>query len=113
MKKLLTVISLMTIIGITVYIFNEAKSTHTGYIISVTENDIWLVGDSEETIKGKTEEELAAIYKFKGTFYDTSRIPSFVKKKLKVGQRVRVFSDGRAYASAPGMDEATFLIILK
>jgi hypothetical protein len=113
MKKWITIISLMATIGIGIFIFNEAKSTHTGYIIGVFENDIWLVGDSLESIQGKTEEELSEIYKFRGTFYDTKRIPFFIKKNLKVGQKVRVFSDGRAYETAPSEDEATFLFILK
>jgi hypothetical protein len=113
MKKWITIISLIAIIGFAFYIFTEAKHLDTGYIISVTENDIWLVRDSEENIQGKTERELREIYKFKGTFYDTTRIPTFTKESLQVGQKVRVFSDGIGYGSAPGQDEATFLFILK
>lgn len=113
MKRLLIITSFIAMLGIAAFIFTEANHIDTGYIISVTEKDIWLVRDNEQNIQGKTEEELKEIYKFKGTNYDTDRIPSFVKEKLEVGQKVSVFSDGITNASAPSQNEATFLIILK
>lgn len=112
MKKTLIITGLIAILGFAVFIFTEANHINTGYIISVSDEDIWLVRDTEENIQGKTEEELKEIYKFKGTFYDTERIPSFITRKLEVGQKVKVFSDGIGDASLPGSDEAAFLIIL-
>ncbi|MBT2641760.1 DUF3221 domain-containing protein [Bacillus sp. ISL-41] len=103
---------IIAFLGISAFIFTEANHINTGYIISVSNEDIWLVRDSEENIQGKTEEELKEIYKFKGTFYDTKMIPSFITRKLVVGQKVKVFSDGVGDASLPGSDEAAFLLIL-
>jgi len=111
MKKWITIISLITIIGFAFYIFTEAKHLDTGYIISVTDNNIWLVRDSEENIQGKTEKDLREIYKFKGTFYDTTRIPTFTKERLQVGQKLRVLSDGISDKSSPSQNEATFIFI--
>lgn len=49
----------------------------------------------------------------RGTFYETRYIPRFIKNKLKVGQKVKIYSDGMVMESAPSQDEATLLFILE
>lgn len=117
MKKklvnLIIAIMILTILGTGILFSTEAKRSEVGYIIGVSDDDIWLVQGSPEEIHGKSPEELSQTFMTKGTFYETTYVPRFIKNKLKVGQKVRVYSDGTVMESAPSQDEATLLFILE
>ena len=106
-------ILILAIIGTVLLFSTEAKRSEVGYIIGVSEDHIWLVQGSPEEIHGKSPEELSQTFMTKGTFYETKYITWFIKNKLKVGQKVRVYSDGIVMESAPSQDEATLLFILE
>lgn len=61
-----------------------------------------------QKIHGNTPEELSQAFMTRGTFYETKYIPWFIKNKLKVGQKVKIY----LMESAPSQDEATLLIRL-
>jgi hypothetical protein len=111
--KSIIVILLLTIIGTVILFSTEAKRSEVGYIIGVSEDHIWLVQGSPEEIHGKSPEELSQTFMTRGTFYETKYIPWFVKNKLKVGRKVKVYSDGMVMESAPSQDEATLIFILE
>lgn len=111
--KSIIVILLLTIIGTAILFSTEAKRSEVGYIISVSEDHIWLVQGSPEEIHSKSSEELSQTFMTRGTFYETKYIPWFIKNKLKVGQKVKVYSDGMVMESEPSQDEATLLFILE
>ncbi len=47
-----------------------------------------------------------------GVYYETKWIPSFIKNKIKIGQKVEVYSTGEIQASNPGSGKAIFIVIL-
>lgn len=106
-------IIILAAIGTAILFSTEAKRSEVGYIIGVSEDHIWLVQGPLEKIRGKTPEELSQTFMTRGTFYETRYIPRFIKNKLKVGQKVKIYSDGMVMESAPSQDEATLLFILE
>lgn len=108
-KMFITVIfTLLVILTIsTILLIYYTRGSEVGYIIEKTEDEIWVVHEMTEPSTQKNSGEVSGVY------YETKRIPSFIKKKLKVGQKVKVYSDGKIYASVPGRNKATFIKILK
>jgi hypothetical protein len=106
-------ILILTLIATAFLFSTEAKRSEVGYIIGVSEDDIWLVQGSPEEIHGKSPDELSQAFMTRGTFYKTKYIPWIIKNKLEVGQKVKVYSDGMVMESAPSQDEATLLFIIE
>ena len=83
-------------------------SSEVGYVADKNEDRIWFVQDKKsiEKVKYENAGEIGGVY------YEVKWVPSFIKSKVDVGQKVEVFSIGPMQASNPGQAQAIFIVIL-
>lgn len=83
-------------------------SSEIGYVADKNENRIGFVQNKKFIEKGKYENagEIGEVY------YEMKWVPSFIKSKVEVGQKVEVFSIGSMQGSDPRQAHAIFIVIL-
>lgn len=113
MKKF--IITLICILIVTFVSWFFSQETIEGYRIKTGDSEIWVIestlSDKKPEIEGKTQAEIDEIYNLQGTYFHIPAINKIANTDFKLGQKIRIYWDGRVYTSAPGIVDDTVLIV--
>ncbi|GIN61649.1 hypothetical protein J27TS8_16420 [Robertmurraya siralis] len=110
-KKIFIILFALILLSVPFIWVFKFQSIEEGYVIRTGADTLWVVNEKPKNLKGKSTEEISQMYRFKGTIYTIPLTNKLLKNEYNIGQKVRIYYDGKRYLSAPGRAENTSFII--